>query len=190
MAIKRTQQWEVYGITTGDLPEKELEQICCPLLDGEGSGRPNFPLQSCLSRQKDTEWKLPTCYKGCKGKRQRYNKPQIDPVERARRRAERGLGVEAAAIKVRIFDLHKEGMSAQDIAVEVGRGKSLVEKRLVEAGLVVPRGYGPVSLRQTILSWIDKNPECKAKDVYLAFPETPKGTCESYLAQWKKRKRS
>jgi len=174
----------------GEPEREEQEMICCPELDSEGYGRPNFLKSACLYRQQDAEWKVPSCYGGCKGKASTYVKPKTDAAELARRRAERGRGIEAEAIRQQIITLHKQGLGPTAIAIEVGRGRSLVEKRLAEEGLVVARGYGPDSLKQQIFRWLDDHPEAKTVEIMKAFYGTPKGTAESYRTQWRRKKRS
>jgi len=191
MAIKRVQQMGVYGITTGHPEEREQEMVCCPELDRDGHGRPNLLKASCLYRQQDHEWKIPTCYGGCKGKRPNYTPPASEEQRRARakRSRERGKSLEAEAIRLKIIELNGKGWGVDAIAEEVGRGRSLVEKRMQEAGLVVPREAKPISLKQQVMQWLDENPGSTTKDVMKAFCGTPRGTCESYRVQWNRRRR-
>jgi len=146
----------------GELPEKEDKLICCPELDKENTGEPNFSENSCLYRQQDTEFKLPTCYGGCKGRRPIYNRPKTPISKKTRQRATESRVKEAEAIREKIVELKSQGMSIPDIAFQVNRSKSLVEKKLLEVGLIQNKFVcGFYSKKSQVFRFMDENPQAK-----------------------------
>jgi len=169
----------------GEPEPKELELICCPELDRDGTGELNVPKATCLYRQQDDEFKIRTCYGGCKGRRPIYTQPKTPVSKEARQKAAEARVKEAEVVRERICALYHQGQTVAQISLQVNRGRSLVEKRLLEAGLTQNKfvcGYG--SLKQQVFRWLDENPEASTKDVVREFGSNAK-TLSAYRTQWK-----
>ena len=67
MRVSSRRQISGESIGMAVLPVVVPELVCCPMLDNDGTGRPNLPKSSCESRQNNP--KMRQCYGRCRGKR-------------------------------------------------------------------------------------------------------------------------
>ena len=114
-----------YGISWGSLEPKEVEKVCCPLIDDFDTGKPNLPKSSCEARQKNREHK--TCYGGCKANRADQIKKQSD-AKKGNRRAkdQRRMTPEETD---RVDKCLEMGFSVTEIADKCGRSYHTIRRR-------------------------------------------------------------
>lgn len=168
----------------GELPEKELEMVECPELQGLSYGNGLIPKETCLIRQQEHP-DLPMCYGGCKATKK--TKP-ITPSfnlnsERRRQRT--------AAKKKEVEELYKAGKTLTEVAQIVDRTERYCHNHLISVGLREPvagtrAGVNINSVRQRVYDAANTNPMITVEDLQQMMPEVKrKATLTDYLRQWR-----
>jgi len=160
-------------ITWGEVERDQPETLCCPLIDNNGTGALNLPVDSCRWRAELPEHR--SCYGavpkqlpdgtwqviGCRGKRPKLHVVTAEAENKmaAKRTAKTK---QATARAAQIVAMHHSGKTVDEIRMELGCVKETVYRRLREAGIYSRENS---NLKNRVYQWLDNNPTATKKQV-------------------------